>query len=297
MRLTVEQLRRRRGEEGGLGERRLLGHAVQGPTPWPVEGGIPDGSEVVLLLNGAVMSYPDWEPVVGLLSRRYWVVNCDFAGQLLSPGPPRRTLPENVEDVLDVLDSLEISSVHVVGTAVGAAVALLLAASAPERVRTVTLVNGTDRVTPEIRARVEKTTEVLDSALRRGDRDRFYEHFLCGIHSTGYRQQQTEEIEARRRRLDLLPAEWFEGLIETLVAFGEADLEPALSKIVCPALVVVAQGDQVIAPKRSRALAGAIGAELVEHPSSAHALVAEEPEWFVGAVSKFLLSWEGARLT
>jgi len=125
---------------------------------------MPDGAEAVLLLNGAVMSYPDWEPVVEVLSRRYWVVNCDFVGQLLSPGPPREALGENVEDVLDVLDALEIPSAHVVGTSVGAAIGLLLAASVPERVRTLTLVNGTDQVTPEIRSRVEETRAVLEAA-------------------------------------------------------------------------------------------------------------------------------------
>lgn len=252
---------------------------------------------MVLLLNGAIMSYPDWEPVVEVLSRRYWVVNCDLAGQLLSPGPPRETLQENVDDVLDVLDSLGISSVHVVGTSVGAAVALLLAASEPDRVCTLTLVNGTDRVTPALRARVDETREVLDTALRENDRQRFHEHFLYGIHSTAYRQEETAEIEERRKRLDLLPTEWFEGLMGILGAFGAVDLEPALTELGCPALVVVSRGDRVISAERSRALASRIGAELIEHPSTAHALVTEEPEWFAGAFVKFVLSWEGKRLT
>jgi hypothetical protein len=42
-------------------------------------------------------------------------------------------------------------------------------------------------------------------------------------------------------------------------------------------------------PERGRALAAAIpGARLAEHPTSGHALVAEEPEWLVERALTFL---------
>jgi predicted alpha/beta hydrolase family esterase len=52
--------------------------------------------------------------------------------------------------------------------------------------------------------------------------------------------------------------------------------------------VVIAQDDQVMPPERSRALAAAIGAEVVVHPESGHALVAEDPVWVGEAVHRFL---------
>ncbi len=55
-----------------------------------------------------------------------------------------------------------------------------------------------------------------------------------------------------------------------------------------PAVVALAVHDRVIAPERSRALAAALGADLVEHPTSGHALVAEDPEWVAGVCLGFL---------
>ncbi|MGB5660405.1 MAG: alpha/beta hydrolase, partial [Thermoanaerobaculia bacterium] len=47
--------------------------------------------------------------------------------------------------------------------------------------------------------------------------------------------------------------------------------------------------DAVIPPEQSRAMAAAIPeARVVEHPTSGHALVAEDPDWLAQQVQTFL---------
>jgi pimeloyl-ACP methyl ester carboxylesterase len=256
----------------------------------------------VLFLNGGMMSYPAWEPVAERLYRppaehaghRVGVVRCDFRGQLLSPGEPHATLDGHAADVARLLDVLALPPVHVLATSFGAAVALLLAAGSPERVRSLLLVTATDRITRGMREGVESLRRVVSEVLAGADRDRFHEHVVREVYSLEYRRSHAVELDERRRGMDLLPLEWFESLDGILTAFARADLEgavgsgPAAEGIHCPALVVSAARDRVIPAERSRALADALDADLVEHPTSGHALVAEEPEWLAEICLDFL---------
>jgi pimeloyl-ACP methyl ester carboxylesterase len=52
--------------------------------------------------------------------------------------------------------------------------------------------------------------------------------------------------------------------------------------------VVIAANDRVMDKRRSRALAAALGAEVVVHPSAGHGLVVEDPEWLAAACLRFL---------
>ena len=262
----------------------LLAHAVREPGRGP-------GEETVLLFNGGMMTGAAWEPVAGRIARRFRVVTFDFRGQLLSPeaGRPTEDLDDHVADTVRLLDHLGLSRVHAVGTSFGAAVALLLAVRHPERVRSLVLVTATDRVTEEMR----RSSRELQAAAREiaagAPRDRFHDLLVAEVYSPGYRRAQGAELAERRRRLGLLPGSWFAGVGRILEAFLGADLEGAAEGVRCPTLVVAAAGDRVLPPERSRALAEAIdGAQLVEHPESGHALVAEDPEWLAEVCLEFL---------
>lgn len=256
-----------------------LGHAVEGPA----------GGEPVLLLNGGMMSYAAWEPISSRLAERYRVLLCDFRGQLLSPGPPPATLDGHVDDLIDLLDRFEQPAPHVLGTSFGGAVGLLLAARHPERVRSLALVTATDRVTDAMRADTAKLRARVAEVLAGGGLDRFIDYLVREIYSATFRREHAKALEERSQRFDLLPRAWFEGLDGLLAALETAELDGAAERVACPSLVVLAGDDRVIAPARSRALAAAIdGADLVEHPTSGHALVAEDPRWLVEVYLDFL---------
>ena len=158
----------------------LLAHHLEG------EG------EVVLLLNGGMMSLAAWQAMAKRLAASYRVLRCDFRGQLLSPGDGYVELSDHVQDLLDLLDDRAISRAHLIGVSFGAVVGLLLAASAPERVSSIVAVTATDVVTEGSLRGIERLRDVIAEVLNGGDRSLFHDAIVADIYSAGY-------VEANRR--------------------------------------------------------------------------------------------------
>jgi pimeloyl-ACP methyl ester carboxylesterase len=245
--------------------------------------------EVVLLLNGGMMTMSAWEPVSSRLSRHCRLLLCDLRGQLLTPGESHHELAGHVDDVVALLDQLELEAVHVLGTSFGAEVGLLLAARQPDRVRSLAAVTATDYGGPGLMEGVADLRRILVDVLAGGDRRPFYDRLMAAAYSESYRKDHQEELQARGDQVVLLPESWFIGLEGILACLDGLDLRPELGGIRCPTLVVIAARDGIILPERSRALAVAIQrSEVEEHPASGHALVAEEPAWLTEKYLSFI---------
>ncbi len=245
--------------------------------------------EVVLLLNGGMMTHPAWTPVTDALTDTYRVLGCDFRGQLQSPGEGHRRLIDNVADLTALLDALELDRVHVLGTSFGGEVALLLAALHPRRVRTLAVVTAVDRAPEGMGASSRELAELARRVLEGADPDVFYDALQAGVYSPAYQQAHAEELAARRRQSCRLPEPWYRGLLGILESIEDFDLSPWLGRVACPTLVVHAALDTIMPEARVRALAEAIsGAELRVHPCSGHGLVAEDPGWLAATYRDFL---------
>ena len=267
----------------------LLAHTVQGPE---------DG-EPILLLNGGMMSYGAWEPVIRPLldTGRYRTVGCDLRGQVLSPGTPPATLEGQVAEVVRLLDSLGLDApVHVLGTSFGGETGLLLAATHPERVRSLAAVTVTDFLDEEMREGVAASRRRIAAILAGGGRSDFQDAVAEEVYSERFRRDNESFLAAARERLERMPREWFEHLDGILASYAAVDLRPHLGKIRCPVLIVIAAQDRVMPPERSRALARTLvkalppeaRVEVAVHPESGHALVVEHPGWLGERYLEFL---------
>ncbi len=249
----------------------------------------------VALLNGGMMTFSSWEPIATRLRTRHRTLLFDFRGQLLSPGSPPADLAGHAADVLALLDAAGWESAHLVAASFGAEVAIELAAKAPSRVRTLTLITAMDRATDGFRQGTGEMRAALAEVRGGGERGRFYDVLVQGVYSADYRRAEAKSLAARRAAVDQLPLSWFEGVDGLLAAIESFDLSDRLPRIGRPALVVVAADDRVMDRERCEALASALEAEVAVHPTSGHALVAEDPQWLAEVCLDFLARHDGDR--
>ncbi|MGW0248668.1 bifunctional 3-oxoadipate enol-lactonase/4-carboxymuconolactone decarboxylase PcaDC [Nocardia goodfellowii] len=98
------------------------------------------GAPTVVLLGSLGSNRGMWEPQVGALSAVFEVVAVDLRGHGESFAPPGPyTIEELAGDVLALIDRLDRRAVHLVGLSLGGAIAQWIAAHAPDRVLSLTL--------------------------------------------------------------------------------------------------------------------------------------------------------------
>jgi pimeloyl-ACP methyl ester carboxylesterase len=255
----------------------LLGHRIAG------------AGEVVLLLNGGMMTLGAWDEVAASLEARFRVLRCDFRGQLLSPGPVPPTLEGQVDEVVRLLDALGIDRVHALGASFGAEVGLILAALRPDRVASLAAITATERLTPGMREDLRALRALCREAIAGRDRGRVFDAIAPTTFGPAYAAANAGLLAGRRKLFASLPEGWFAGLDALLAALEQLDLQPYLGRIRCRTLVVAAAQDAIFPVEHSRALAGMIpGAALAVVEGSGHALIVEKPRELATTLARFL---------
>lgn len=105
--------------------------------------GTPTAKRLAVALHGITASSRAWLPVARALGNRADLVALDLRGRGSSGELPSPFgIDAHVRDVLAVIDALSVERVVLAGHSLGAYIAAQLAASCPERVRSVVLVDG-----------------------------------------------------------------------------------------------------------------------------------------------------------
>jgi pimeloyl-ACP methyl ester carboxylesterase len=245
--------------------------------------------EPLVLLNGIAMSAASWEEIARPLAERFRVVRCDFRGQLLSPGEPPRDVLEHACDVVDLLDELAIDRAHLVATSFGGAVALLVAARWPGRVRSLVSIASADAFDDVMAEEVARWRQACFDSLAGGDRGLISDVLEPVVYSPDYLAAHGEERALRRRQIAALPDVWFKGLVGLLDSTPSVALSGELAAVACPTLIVAAELDGFIPLARTRALADGIpGARFVLIEGAGHAVVVERPQRLAALCLEFV---------
>lgn len=250
----------------------------------------PHGDLPVVLLHAGIADRRMWDPQWPALTADRDVVRLDLRGFGESVVRPGGALSP-VDDVLDTLAELGIERCHLVGASFGAGVAVEVALTRPELVRSLLLSapGGAliGEVTPELRAFIDAER----SALARDDLDAAAEANV--VWWVDGPQRKVGEVDATVRdlvrRMQRRAFEVTSGWDDV----EETELDPPaldrLAEITVPTLVLVGALDlDAIHDAARRAVDGIAGARRVDWPDVAHLPSMERPGDFLALLTDWL---------
>ncbi|HXY80541.1 MAG TPA: 3-oxoadipate enol-lactonase [Gaiellaceae bacterium] len=239
----------------------------------------PEGAPALALFGSLGSTTNVWEPQLAAFASCLRVVRFDYPGHGGAPVPDRPVTVDGIAaSALAVLDELGIGRLAVCGLSLGGMVAMLLGASAPERVdRLVLACTGAKIGTPEMWSeRADLVRRNGTAAVAAGIRERWF--------TPAFRDSPAAE--GVIGELLTIPAE---GYARGCEAVGAFDFRSELGRIGQPVLVLAGAEDPVTPPDVLDPLVGGIAnAALVTLPDAAHLANVEQPDAFAAAVLSHL---------
>lgn len=233
-----------------------------------------------------------WAPQIAKLAKQYQVIVYDHVGTARSRGdtPVVRDIAGMARDIASVLDHLGHDKAHVVGHAIGGIVGLELAMTQPERLRSVTVVNGWGRADAFLR----RCFEVRKEILRVSGPKAYVRAQPLFLFPPRWIAENEAKLDADEVHImsHFPSAETMNARIEMFLAFDPGE---RLKTIKVPVLVTTAADDALVPAYLTRELAAAIpGAILREVGYGAHAFTAVTPDVFNTMLLAFLADVDGA---
>jgi pimeloyl-ACP methyl ester carboxylesterase/class 3 adenylate cyclase len=223
---------------------------------------------------------PTWASFLERLSSFCRLIVFDMRGVGLSDrGPERPTIELQRDDIAAVMDAVGIEAGIVFGGARAAAMAMLFAATHPERTTALILY-----------APVAKTVATPDFPHGKTQQEQqdFLERFVKEMAVQAPSAADDERFVAWWARFERLVAS--PSAYEELARiFTDVDVREALPAIHVPTLVIHRQGDRIVPAPQARYVAGRIdGARLIELPGVDHIPFVGDSEAIVDEIEEFV---------
>ena len=254
------------------------------PLSYKLEG----TEEPVVFIQGVGLHGDGWLPQTKKLSPYYQCLTFDSRGVGQSPlGDVDITVEQMAEDTFTVMDAAKIQTAHIVGHSLGGVIALQLALTAPQRVRSLALLCTSSRGADATRLSLPMIWLGLRSRI--GNRNMRAQAFLEIIMPAEY--LATKNRAALAESLEPLfghdLGETPPIVMSQLKALQRFDVSTRLRELaIIPTLVLSATEDRIFPPKYGRQLAAAIPrSNYVEIPGAAHGVTIQSSE----AVNRELL--------
>jgi pimeloyl-ACP methyl ester carboxylesterase len=237
----------------------------------------------MVLIHAGVADRTMWsEHLEPLATAGFRVIALDLPGFGDAPPPMDEDAPWS--DVLETMDAVGIERAALVGCSFGGAVALRVAAVAPDRVTALALISAPppdlEEPSPELAAAWEAET----SALERGDIEAAVRAVVKAWTLPGAPPELTERVADMQRRALVAQA----NAPELPEAPDPLD-QTGLTEIAMPALLAVGERDVPDFREGARRMADQLpGASYVEVPGAGHLAPLETPEAFRELLLAFL---------
>lgn len=242
------------------------------------------GEAPLLLLHGLGSSADDWFLQLPAFAPHYRCVAVDLRGHGLSDKPAGAySMPLFAADVAGLLRALGEAPAHVLGLSLGGMVAQQLAITYPELVRSLILLNTLPGLWPPTRGIVRLAGRRLAAPWRRRTMAQQAARVVADLFPRPEHATLKAQAEARLAAND--PAAYQRATRAILVFRPGA----ALSRIVCPTLIVAGTADRVVPAVYQERLRRTLPhAQFVPIPGGGHACNIEFPEAVNAAVVGFL---------
>lgn len=238
-----------------------------------------------LLLHGLGSCGQDWMLQTPVFQKTFRVLAPDLRGHGQTDKPQGRVRVEHLaSDVLGLLDALNVERAHVVGLSLGGCVALVLALDAPQRVRSLALVNAFAHLEPGH----PSYALMLVSRLA-----------LLGVRGLPAQADyvaarmfpKPEQAMLRKLAAERIASNDMATYRRLMLAIGAFDVRDRLGQIACPTLVIAGDRDTTVPLHPKQVLAARIpGARLEIVSDSGHATPIDQPEAFNQLVLGFIES-------
>ena len=253
-------------------------------------GDSPDAPTVMLSAGlGGTAAY--WSPQMPALQPHYRVVTYDQAGT----GRNRRQLPADhsigamADEALAELDATGTARCHFVGHALGGLVGLDIAARHPDRLLSLTVVNGWAAA----HAHTRRCFEARLALLAHGGPEAYVRAQPIFLFPADWLARNAAQA-AREEAHGLASFQGADTLRRRIDALLGFDATPRLGTVCVPTLMVAARDDILVPSTMSEQLAAAIPASSLSIAAwGAHAVNVTEAAWFNSVLLDFLKGQTG----
>lgn len=248
-----------------------------------------DTAPPLLLLAPLGRDHLSWRAQLPVLAERYWCIAPDTRGTGASAeleGP--YTLATFAADALALLDELQIGQAHVAGWSMGSAVAMELALTAPDRVRSLSLYTPWGRTDADLAARFRRMRDLAENGDDLVDVEEHTLELILSPEALAAIPDLRAAAAAATHEAGYPSREALIGHLDASIRHDALDRIPSLT---CPTLVIAGEGDALTPAYLAREVAAAIpGAEYEEFtsPAASHALLLELAEPFNARARSFL---------
>lgn len=221
--------------------------------------------EAVLFLHGMGCDATDWAPQIEAFSDQYRCIAIDHRGH----GQSDRAVGDGFSiagfaaDALAVLDHLDAATVHLVGLSMGGMVSQRIALDAPERLRTLTLLDTFARPGP-----LGASMGAMAEEIEKGDLDTFAAGFQAMVFAASTATTKPEVIERFQAQFRANTPACLAWDVRAVASFDVLD---ELAAIRTPTLVCCGAEDNLTPANQAEEIAAAIpGARLEIIPGAGH---------------------------
>ncbi|HSS62344.1 MAG TPA: alpha/beta fold hydrolase [Candidatus Limnocylindrales bacterium] len=241
--------------------------------------------EPLILIHGLADDHRAWRHALPYLMLRHRVILYDLRGHgETAIGRPDGTLGQLGGDLASLLDCIGLERADIAGFSLGGTIAMRLAIDSPHHVHRLVLVATSSRVGKAAAEWYRQRAEMVnvgDPQLRATlDRD-----------TTDVYAQSPAEVEEGLliRRQSTADPRGYGNACAAMAALNAAPLDPELTQISTPTLIVASEKDQHCPPRAAEIIAAGISGSRMEIiPSAGHAIPVEKPRELAGLINEFL---------